>query len=111
MTGIDRQQPLHNAALRKETEARRDAEAQACLDKRFGPPRGRTPQQPRSETGLPPAENVATKTGRRTIANELDLICDNLDLVFACDTGTPRGQSPAQVLIDELQDIADRLRD
>lgn len=111
MTGTDRRQPLHNAALLTETEARLEVEAQAFLDERFGPSRGRTPEEPRSATGLLPAENVATKTGRRTIAAELDLICDNLDLAFACDTGTPRGESPAQVLIDELQDIADRLRD
>ena len=111
MAGTGRQQTRFNAAFLKAVEARREAGAAEFLNEKFGLPRGHTPEKPRSTTGLLPAENVATKTGRRTIASELDLICDNLDLVFSCDSGTPRGESPAQVLIDELQDIADRLRD
>lgn len=59
---------------------------------------------------IPPHENVATKAGRRAVADELSAIAETVDAVWSCETGTPRGESPAQVLVDELEELAERLR-
>ena len=63
-----------------------------------------------SGPALLPQENVATKTGRRSVGDELSEIAETVDVVFSCDLGTPRGESPAQVLVDELEELAERLR-
>lgn len=60
--------------------------------------------------GIPPHENVATKAGRRAVADELSEIAATVDEVWSCETNSPRGQSPAQVLVDELEELAERLR-
>ena len=54
-----------------------------------------------------PEDNVATKIGRRAIADELEGIANDVDQVMSCNWGT----GAAQCLVDELTDIAERLRE
>lgn len=56
--------------------------------------------------------DVATKTGRRSIAAELKNIAYDIERVFGCEVGnTYDDLHPAQCLIDELTDIAERLKE
>ena len=58
------------------------------------------------------SDDVSTKVGRRTIAAELEDIVYDIDKAFGVDLPPMLGGAhPAQCLMDELTDIAERLKE
>ena len=59
-----------------------------------------------------PVDNVGTKTGRRAISAVLEGMAADLDYAFGADCGRDEnGDSIAQCMVEELNDLADRLRE
>lgn len=78
----------------------------------FGPePDARSADGAFERGRVPPAENVATKAGRRAISDQIESMCDDLELVFTAEHGRPFGEPVTKALTDELMDIAERLRE